>query len=123
MARRTAYVASRSAKARARIRAALDASGIEVSQVTDRTGDVTVVPGPGDLVILEDSPATGIDALALVRSLQRDRPDVTVIAVTARGDSGRVEALLRAGASACVINGDIHAWKAVGALLRGDRTL
>ena len=124
MPRRTVYVVGRSAQTRARIRAALAATGVEIRPVTGGALDqvTALAPAPGDLVVVEDSPARGCDALTVVENLQRDA-EVAVVAVAVRADPKRVEALLRAGASACVIRDDFEGWDNVAPLLRGEKAM
>jgi DNA-binding NarL/FixJ family response regulator len=119
MPRRTVYVVGRSAETRARIRAALAATDVEIRSITGRLPDqvTALAQAPGDLVVVEDSPSRGLDALTFVENL-RNNARVAVVAVGTRADPERVQALLRAGASACVIGDDTEGWQNVAPLLR-----
>lgn len=114
----------RSAEKRGRIRAALAATGVEIRSITGGLPDqvTALAPAPGDLVVVEDSPSRGFDALTFVESL-RHNAQVAVVAVATRADPERVEALLRAGASACVIGDDSEGWDNVAPLLRGEKPM
>ncbi|HEX2506205.1 MAG TPA: hypothetical protein VHK22_08375 [Gaiellaceae bacterium] len=109
MARRTAYVASGSSARSARIRSALASGDIDFREVTGSEGDALDAPALGDLIVLDDAPSSGVDALGFVESLRRERADVAIVAITARTDPGRIQALLRAGASACILGDDRRA--------------
>jgi DNA-binding NarL/FixJ family response regulator len=122
MPKRTVYVVGRSAQTRARIRTALAATDVEIRPITGGTLDVVTAlePAPGDLVVVEDSPTRGLDTRPLVETLRRNGVGVTVVVVATRADPERVEALLRAGASACLIADDPTHWENVAPFLRGD---
>lgn len=122
MPRRTAYVVGRSAEIRAPIRAALSATDVEIRPITGGALDVVTAlePAPGDLVVVEDSLTRGLDALPFAETLRRNGGGVTIVVVAARADPERVEALLRAGVSACVIADDPKHWENVAPFLRRD---
>ena len=104
---RSALVVAHGAGTAARIRAAVRSAAIDLRPRTV-TGDTrealdALRDAEGDLVVLEDSPTLGFDALEALQATDARTRSRCVVVLAAGVGRERIERLLRAGAAACIL--------------------
>jgi DNA-binding NtrC family response regulator len=125
---RTALVVASDEQSSGRLREPLEQAGLRTRTLEHATSLRELRIRRSDLIVLEDDPRSGFDALALTREIRTRHAHTPVIVVGEDTSAQRVGALMRAGASAFVarsepVSSALHAAAAgVPAEHRGARS-